>query len=156
MHHLAPLRSCSPSARAHLDGHSDDSDHTLVTSLPSSLVFRRTSVRESRRQDNRIGHQLMDFGRGHRFRRRFSRSPLVVIWELTHACHLACVHCREAAILSLPNIPSDVNEEEVGRLTEKVGIGSPRRRLSGLYGSSVILNLEEEPHYGKTIDRNLF
>jgi radical SAM protein with 4Fe4S-binding SPASM domain len=31
-------------------------------------------------------------------RRRFSESPLVVIWEVTRACDLACVHCRASAI----------------------------------------------------------
>ena len=40
----------------------------------------------------------MDRGRGQGFRRKFSRSPLVVIWEVTRACDLACVHCRAEAI----------------------------------------------------------
>ena len=40
----------------------------------------------------------MDHRRRHGFRRKFSRSPLVVIWEVTRACDLACVHCRAAAI----------------------------------------------------------
>ena len=31
-------------------------------------------------------------------RERFARSPLVVIWEVTRACDLACVHCRASAI----------------------------------------------------------
>ena len=28
----------------------------------------------------------------------FSRSPFLVIWEVTRACALACVHCRADAI----------------------------------------------------------
>ena len=31
-------------------------------------------------------------------RERLSRAPLVVIWEVTRACDLACVHCRASAI----------------------------------------------------------
>lgn len=31
-------------------------------------------------------------------RRKFASSPLVVIWEVTRACDLACVHCRASAI----------------------------------------------------------
>jgi len=28
----------------------------------------------------------------------FSQSPLLVIWEVTQACDLACVHCRASAM----------------------------------------------------------
>src|SRR5574341_482858 len=28
----------------------------------------------------------------------FQRSPFIVIWELTRACALACVHCRAEAV----------------------------------------------------------
>jgi radical SAM protein len=31
-------------------------------------------------------------------RERFAASPLVVIWEVSRACDLACVHCRAAAV----------------------------------------------------------
>ncbi len=31
-------------------------------------------------------------------RQKFAVSPLVVIWEVTRACDLACVHCRASAI----------------------------------------------------------
>lgn len=31
-------------------------------------------------------------------RHRFALSPVVVIWEVTRACDLACVHCRASAI----------------------------------------------------------
>ncbi len=40
----------------------------------------------------------MDRERERGSRRKFSRSPLVVIWEVTRACDLACVHCRAEAI----------------------------------------------------------
>src|SRR5262245_35595058 len=31
-------------------------------------------------------------------RHKFAASPFVVIWEVTRACDLACVHCRASAI----------------------------------------------------------
>ena len=31
-------------------------------------------------------------------RQRFAEAPLVVIWEVTRSCDLACVHCRASAI----------------------------------------------------------
>jgi len=31
-------------------------------------------------------------------RRKFAASPIVVIWEVSRACDLACVHCRASAI----------------------------------------------------------
>ncbi len=31
-------------------------------------------------------------------REKFARSPLIVIWEVTRSCDLACVHCRASAI----------------------------------------------------------
>jgi radical SAM protein len=37
-------------------------------------------------------------GRKDGSRDRFAQSPFVVIWEVTRACDLACVHCRASAI----------------------------------------------------------
>ena len=45
-------------------------------------------------------------------RGKFSLSPMVVIWEVTRACDLACVHCRAAAI----------PEREQGELTAQEGL----------------------------------
>ena len=53
-------------------------------------------------------------------RDRFARSPLVVIWEVTRACDLACLHCRASAMA----------EREPGELTTEEGlklIGDLRR-----------------------------
>lgn len=44
-------------------------------------------------------------------RERFAASPFVVIWEVTRACDLACVHCRASA----------VPEREPGELTTDEG-----------------------------------
>jgi radical SAM protein len=45
-------------------------------------------------------------------RQKFALSPLVVIWEVTRACDLACVHCRASAI----------PERETGELTTGEGL----------------------------------
>jgi len=45
-------------------------------------------------------------------RGRFALSPFVVIWEVTRACDLACVHCRASAIA----------ERESGELDTEEGI----------------------------------
>ncbi len=45
-------------------------------------------------------------------RGRFALAPLVVIWEVTRACDLACVHCRASAI----------PEREPGELTTEEGL----------------------------------
>ena len=60
----------------------------------------------------------------------FSQSPLLVIWEVTQACDLACVHCRASA---MPGRHTDeLTTEEGYRLLEQVkafgearGFGSP-------------------------------
>ena len=60
----------------------------------------------------------------------FSQSPLLVIWEVTQACDLACVHCRASA---MPGRSSDeLSTEEGYRLLDQVkafgeakGFGSP-------------------------------
>ncbi|HEU4401357.1 MAG TPA: TIGR04053 family radical SAM/SPASM domain-containing protein [Candidatus Polarisedimenticolia bacterium] len=46
-------------------------------------------------------------------REKFAASPLLVIWEVTRACDLACVHCRASAI----------PEREQGELTTGEGLG---------------------------------
>ena len=48
----------------------------------------------------------------------FSQSPLLVIWEVTQACDLACVHCRASAIPS--RNPGELTTEEGYRLLEQV------------------------------------
>jgi radical SAM protein len=45
-------------------------------------------------------------------RDKFAQSPLVVIWEVTRACDLACVHCRAMAI---PNRESGEMTTDEGR-----------------------------------------
>ena len=50
--------------------------------------------------------------------RNFDEAPFLVIWELTQACDLACVHCRACAIDS--RNPFELTSEEGFRLLEEV------------------------------------
>jgi radical SAM protein len=45
-----------------------------------------------------MGQPAAGLQNGDRGRERFARSPLIVIWEVTRACDLACVHCRASAL----------------------------------------------------------
>jgi radical SAM protein len=60
----------------------------------------------------------------------FSQSPLLVIWEVTQACDLACVHCRASAMPARHD--DELTTEEGFRLLDQVkafgeakGFGSP-------------------------------
>lgn len=54
----------------------------------------------------------------------FERAPFLVIWEVTRACALACVHCRADAIARLD--PHELTTEEGYRLIDQVcSFGSP-------------------------------
>jgi hypothetical protein len=62
----------------------------------------------------------------------FSRNPLLVYWEMTQACGLACKHCRAAA---MPHAnPLELNTaESMSFLEQLVDFGDPlphRRRPS--------------------------
>jgi radical SAM protein with 4Fe4S-binding SPASM domain len=61
---------------------------------------------------------------------RFEASPLVVIWEVTRACDLACVHCRAAAVPKRD--PLELTTEEGRRLIRDLrGFGHPVFVLTG-------------------------
>ena len=54
----------------------------------------------------------------------FNRSPFLVIWEVTRACALACVHCRADAIARRD--PRELTTEEGFRLIDQVrAFGDP-------------------------------
>src|ERR1035437_7168897 len=48
----------------------------------------------------------------------FSRAPFLVIWEVTRACALSCVHCRADAIPRRD--PRELTTEEGFRLIDQV------------------------------------
>lgn len=56
--------------------------------------------------------------RGHDDPMDFSQSPFIVIWEVTRACALACVHCRADAIARRD--PRELSTEEGFRLIDQV------------------------------------
>jgi radical SAM protein len=54
----------------------------------------------------------------------FDRAPFLVIWEVTRACALACVHCRADAIARRD--PRELSTEEGFRLVDQVrSFGTP-------------------------------
>src|SRR5687768_2045659 len=58
----------------------------------------------------------------------FARAPFLVIWEVTRACALACVHCRADAIARRD--PRELTTEEGFRLVDQVcAFGDPRPLL---------------------------
>jgi AdoMet-dependent heme synthase len=63
-------------------------------------------------------------------RDRFSASPLVVIWEVSRACDLACVHCRAHAVPERE--PEELTTEEGMELIAEVKrFGKPLFVLTG-------------------------
>jgi radical SAM protein len=62
--------------------------------------------------------------------RDFSDAPFLVIWEVTQACDLACLHCRASAI-SCRN-PAELTTEEGYRLIEEIrSFGDPLMVFTG-------------------------
>lgn len=60
----------------------------------------------------------------------FSQRPFLAVWEMTHACDLACVHCRAGADPD-PD-PAELNHEEARRLILAVKqMGTPVLIFSG-------------------------
>jgi radical SAM protein len=62
----------------------------------------------------------------------FNDSPFLVIWEVTRACALACVHCRADAIARRD--PRELTTEEGRRLIDQVRAFGPRPPLFVLTG----------------------
>lgn len=62
--------------------------------------------------------------------RSFDDAPFLVIWELTQACDLACVHCRASALAG--RNPLELSTEEGFRLLETVReFGDPLMVFTG-------------------------
>jgi radical SAM protein len=62
--------------------------------------------------------------------RNFDEAPFLVIWELTQACDLACVHCRACAIES--RNPLELSTAEGFELLEEVkSLGDPLMVFTG-------------------------
>lgn len=63
----------------------------------------------------KIGHP---HGHGHGKKIDYSQNPFIVIWEVTRACQLKCVHCRADAQLK-PN-PRELTHEEGLKLIDEI------------------------------------
>jgi MoaA/NifB/PqqE/SkfB family radical SAM enzyme len=60
--------------------------------------------------------------------RNFSRNPLLLYWEMTQACRLACRHCRAEAMAE-PH-PFELNTAESKAFLQQVlGFGEPLPHL---------------------------
>ena len=60
-----------------------------------------------------------------RFPIDFDETPFLVIWEVTRACALACVHCRAEAVPCRD--PRELTTEDGFRLIDQVSqLGDPR------------------------------
>ena len=60
----------------------------------------------------------------------FDERPLLVIWETTRACDLACVHCRACAIANRD--PNELSTDEAKKLLDDVKrMGTPLFVLTG-------------------------
>ncbi len=60
----------------------------------------------------------------------FSQAPFLVIWEVTQACDLACVHCRASALAR--RNPLELSTEEGFHLLEEIrGFGDPLMVFTG-------------------------
>jgi radical SAM protein len=63
-------------------------------------------------------------GSAERLLERFRETPLIVFWESTRACRLACKHCRADAVLK--PLPGELTTREAKALVEQVAsFGSP-------------------------------
>jgi radical SAM protein with 4Fe4S-binding SPASM domain len=58
------------------------------------------------------------------YQHQWNEKPLVVIWELTRACALACRHCRAAAVHRRD--PAELSTKESEQLIEQIVRAGPR------------------------------
>src|SRR5689334_22637144 len=61
----------------------------------------------------------------------FNRSPFLVIWEVTRACALACVHCRADSVKR--RNPGELTTEEGFRLIDQVRDFAPSGQRPPLF-----------------------
>src|SRR5215470_8665606 len=67
----------------------------------------------------------------------FNQAPFLVIWELTRACALACVHCRADAMHRRD--PRELTTQEGFRLIDRVRAFGARPPLFVLTGGDPML-----------------
>ncbi|MBI4532501.1 MAG: TIGR04053 family radical SAM/SPASM domain-containing protein [Candidatus Melainabacteria bacterium] len=83
----------------------------------------------------------------------FSRSPFLVLWELTRACALACQHCRAKAMRQ--RNPEELSEIECTKLLEDLkAFGRPLLVLTGgdpIQRPDAFNIIQEACHQGFTV-----
>ncbi len=85
--------------------------------------------------------------------RTFERNPLLVFWEMTRACPLACAHCRANA---LPRpLPGQLSTEEGRRLIDSIVLFGAPPPIVVLTGGDVLARPDLFVLLGYAIDRGL-
>jgi MoaA/NifB/PqqE/SkfB family radical SAM enzyme len=81
----------------------------------------------------------------------FAAAPFIVIWEMTRACALACVHCRAEA---MPHRhPDELTTEEAQRLMDAVASFGPRPPLFVLTGGDPLRRRDAAALVGDGVGR---
>jgi L-lysine 2,3-aminomutase len=88
------------------------------------VIARLAASGDARNAENDVDSVVRATGRP-RSRRRFDDRPLLVFWEMTKACDLACFHCRASA--QPTPAPDELSEAEGRALIDELSsLGSPR------------------------------
>ena len=83
----------------------------------------------------------------------FASAPFIVIWEVTRACALACVHCRAEAIPH--RHPDELTTDEGKRLIDRVAAFGPRPPLFVLTGGDPLRRRDIAGLVRHAVDRGL-
>lgn len=84
----------------------------------------------------------------------FAEAPFIVIWEMTRACALACVHCRAEAIPH--RHPDELTTDEAKRLVDRVAAFGPHRPLFVLTGGDPLRRRDVAEVVRHGVERGLF
>ena len=83
----------------------------------------------------------------------FASAPFIVIWEVTRACALACVHCRAEAIPH--RHPNELSTDEGRKLIDRVAAFQPRKPLFVLTGGDPLRRRDIAALVRHGVDRGL-
>jgi len=83
----------------------------------------------------------------------FASAPFIVIWEVTRACALACVHCRAEAIPR--RHPDELTTDEGRSLIDRVAAFEPRKPLFVLTGGDPLRRRDVAELVRHGVDRGL-
>jgi radical SAM protein len=83
----------------------------------------------------------------------FGSAPFIVIWEVTRACALACLHCRAEAVPH--RHPDELTTDEGRRLIDSVASFGPRKPLFVLTGGDPLRRRDVAELVRHGVDRGL-